>query len=204
MATRCNEWTTSCVLDSDIVPRLSVDSIRELRDDVLDIVGRVKVPKIEVARRLVQPRRCLRCAPCVAAAEVDPEEQAELIRQGLRDTLHDSDSVPQYEYHRQVARFQEIQSERKSQRFSERLYPPGQILLISKSGEKTSCAADIAKCLTCCTSSYGASYCPVWVGNDALNEIVVSPTMGTDHFPTRIRAILERVADEFNSTEKHC
>jgi sn1-specific diacylglycerol lipase len=205
MATRCKEWTTACVLDSDIVPRLSVDSIRELRDEVLDIVGRIKVPKYEVARRLVPPQRCLRWLQCaVTGREVDPAEQEEMVRRSLREILYDRDNTaPQYEYHQQVARFQQIQSERKSQRFEPRLYPPGRILLITKTGELKSCVADVAKCLTCCTSSFGSSYGPVWVENDELNEIVVSPTMGTDHFPTRMRAILERVADEFSSSGKH-
>jgi sn1-specific diacylglycerol lipase len=207
LATRCNEWTTTCVLDSDIVPRLSVDAIRELRDEVLDIVGRIKVPKYEVARRLVPPQRCLRWLECslTGAGPVDVADQEEMVRESLSDILHDrdDDDLPQYEYHRQVARFHQIQSERKSQRFEARLYPPGRILLIAKTGELKSCTADMAKCLTCCTSSFGSSYGPVWVDNDQLNEIVVSPTMGTDHFPTRIRTILERVADECNSSGKH-
>lgn len=209
MATRCNEWTTACVLDSDIVPRLSVDSIRNLRDEVLDIVGRIKVPKYEVAQRLVPPQRCLRWLRCAVTGDSATDfaaAQEEMVRQSLSEILHDRDSdppPPQYEYHQQVARFHQIQSERKSQRFEARLYPPGRILWIAKTGESKSCAADMAKCLTCCTSSFGSNYGPVWVDNDELNEIVVSPTMGTDHFPTRIRTILERVAYECSSTGKH-
>jgi hypothetical protein len=40
-------------------------------------------------------------------------------------------------------------------------------------------------------------YAPVWVDNHDLNEIVVGPRMGTDHFPNRMSAILEEVADSF-------
>ena len=44
----CKEFCTSFVLDSDLVPRLSVDSVEHLRNEVLELIGRVKVPKKEV------------------------------------------------------------------------------------------------------------------------------------------------------------
>ena len=53
LATKCQEWTTTFVLDSDLVPRLSLDSLEWLRNDVLQIIGRVKVPKYRVAQTLI-------------------------------------------------------------------------------------------------------------------------------------------------------
>ena len=55
----------------------------------------------------------------------------------------------------------------------------------------------VANCLTCGTTNAGSLYTPVWATNYDFNEIVVSPTMATDHFPNRICLELERVADSF-------
>ena len=39
LATDCNSWMTSFVLDNDIVPRLSVPALEDLRDDILESIG---------------------------------------------------------------------------------------------------------------------------------------------------------------------
>lgn len=53
------------------------------------------------------------------------------------------------------------------------------------------------KCITCCTSNAGFKYTPMWANNDDFNEIVISSTMGTDHFPNRVCIEIERTADSF-------
>ena len=96
--------------------------------------------------------------------------------------------------------FREVQEERKRRRGAARsikLYPPGRMFHLVKTGEKRTCVSGIAKCLTCWTTNHGSHYYPVWIENDALDEIVVSPTMGVDHFPNRIQASLETVARDF-------
>jgi sn1-specific diacylglycerol lipase len=190
MATQCKDWCTTCVLDTDIVPRLSVESIECLRDEILDLVGRIRVPKSVVAQRFTENsfRLCADHEDC-SKNFIDDSDLIEI--------LYDIDKVPDSEYQQQLVRFKEIQEERRQQRGTRRsikLYPPGRILHIVKTGEKRSCSAGLAKVLTCCTSNVGATYVPVWIDNNDLNEIVVGPRMATDHFPNRIRSILEIVA----------
>jgi Lipase (class 3) len=193
MAAQCKDWCTTCVLDTDIVPRLSVESIERLRDEILDLVGRIRVPKSVVAQRFTENsfRLC----------NDDQDSSREFVDDSdLTEILYDIDKVPDSEYQQQLVRFKEIQEERRRQRGMRRsikLYPPGRILHIVKTGEKRSCTAGLAKVLTCCTTNIGATYAPAWVDNNDLSEIVVGPRMATDHFPNRIRAILENVARDF-------
>lgn len=195
MAVGCKEWCTSCVLDSDLVPRLSIDSMESMRDEVLELIGRIKVPKIEVARRFVHSTLW----GIHLFNETDLQDKAALMK-SIEEILHKPDEIPDSEFQQQLTRFKVIQEERRQQRGATRsvqLYPPGRILHLAKAGEARSLASGLAKCITCCTTNMGSRYVPVWINNDDLNEIVVSPTLGTDHFPNRILSILEETAEKF-------
>jgi len=117
------------------------------------------------------------------------------------DILYPQESIPQESnFHRQLEKFQVIQRQRKEQRGDYRdikLFPPGKIIHLVKTGERSSCAHSMAKCITCCTTNAGNEYTPVWADNADFNEIVVSPTMAFDHFPNRVCLELERVAESF-------
>jgi Lipase (class 3) len=177
MSVQCQEWCSSFVLDADLVPRLNRESMERLRDEILELIARIKVPKIEVAQLLVSGQE-----------------------QQLDDILYHPDQVPDSDYRQQLERFKAIQSERRAARGSVRavaLYPPGKMVHLVKTGERSSCIRGVAKCLTCFTTNAGFEYIPVWINNDDLNEIVIKPTMGADHFPNRIRSMLEQVAKDF-------
>ena len=193
MATECKDWSTTFVLDSDLVPRLSVQTLEHLRDEVLDLVGRVKVPKGEVARRTLSGRNS------------DIDALADLVN----DLLLDPDEIPHdSEYQVQLGIVKAIQAERRSSRGHVRsimMYPPGRIVHFTKTSEKPSWKTGIVKCLTCCTTNIGSEYTPIWVKNDDFNEIVVSTTMGSDHFPNRLTDAMQTMASEYGlDTTKHC
>lgn len=192
LATGCSEWCDSFFVDSDIVPRLSLESMDKLRDDMLEGIGRLKVPKIQVARRAVGHYGSLGCG--LFCFRLFPDEQT---IQDTTELLHEPDNVPESVFQEQLSRFREMQVRRKDSRGvirSTKLYPPGRMIHLAKIGEKRSCLHGCARCLTCFSTSFGSEYIPVWIRNDELHEIVVSPTMGTDHFPNRIRKILVDVA----------
>jgi sn1-specific diacylglycerol lipase len=197
LATKCHSWCTSFVLDSDLVPRLSRESMEHLRDEVIHIVARIKVPKIEIAQRVLQGETL------------------------LEDMLWEPDEVPDSLFKLQLERFKAVQAERRLNRGVVRsilMYPPGRMVHLVKTGERKSCVHGLAKCITCFTSNAGFDYTPIYINNDDLHEIVVSPTMvrtivdytraflpepiffstlsllqGTDHFPNRIRDELENI-----------
>lgn len=187
LAVQCRKWCSSFVLDGDLVPRLTRDSMERLRDEVLELIAQIKVPKIEVAQRLLVhgDRR---------------RDGTNHNEQRLDDILDHPEHVPDSEYRRQLERFKAIQLERRAARGCVRsiaLFPPGRMVHLVKTGEIKSCWHGLAKCLSCFTTNSGYEYVPVWIHNDDLNEIVIKPTMGTDHFPNRIQFMLEQVANDF-------
>lgn len=186
MATECSDWCTTFVLDADLVPRLSVQTLEHLRDEVIDLVGRVKVPKVEVAKRTL-PGGFL-CQSSVRNSDMD--ELADLVN----DLLLDPDEIPpDSQYQLQLGSFKTIQAERRSSRGHTRsvmMYPPGRCVHFLKTGEKPSLQSGIVKLVTCCTTNLGSEYTPVWIQNNDFNEIVVSPTMATDHFPNRLTDVM--------------
>jgi sn1-specific diacylglycerol lipase len=180
-----------------------------LRDEILELVGRIKVPKADVARAFVPPmtRTFISkwCWGFVVVAAPPPEDnnnnEHDLVhlQQMIGDILYDA-PPPDTLYQRQLQEFQQIQSNRKTLRGTRRqiaLFPPGKMVHLVKTGEQLGCCSPLLKCVTCCTSNAGFSYTPVWIANDDLDEIVVSPTMGTDHFVDRVCFELEGVAREF-------
>jgi sn1-specific diacylglycerol lipase len=201
LATQCHEWTTTFVLDSDIVPRLSVLALEDLRDEVLQLVGCLKVPKYQVFESLFprggQAGFC--CGGSSGSQEPDLEQNLVDLNQHISDILDDSNPSDTL-YHRQLQEFLQVQEELKQSRDSSRtlrLYPPGRMIHLLKTGEDDGCTHAVRKCITCCMSNSGFSYTPIYIANDDLNEIVVSPTMGTDHFVDRMYDELGNIAREF-------
>jgi len=204
LATRCESWTTSFILDSDLVPRLSVLAMEELRDEVLQLIGRLKVPKSKVVQTFCKTTSRKGCG-LFGFGQVRTEEDEvsfedleqlnQLIGELLDDTPH-SDTL----YQRQLQEFLQVQEQRKQSRGNHRrlkLYPPGRMIHLLKTGEDGGCCHLTKKCLSCCTSNSGFRYTPVYIANDDLDEIVVSPTMGTDHFVDRMHDELNGLAKEY-------
>ena len=201
LATRCEPWATTFVLDSDLVPRLSVSHLENLRDEILKLIGRLKVPKYQVVQSFWETSRrkfCCGAAGGRGTTSEDLEELNELIDNLL---LEDSPSPETNIYQRQLLEFLQVQEQLKEHRGNSRrlkLYPPGRMIHLLKTGEKGGCGHVARKFVTCCTSNAGFQYTPVYIANDDLDEIVVSPTMGTDHFVDRMHDELNGLAQEYS------
>jgi hypothetical protein len=210
LATRCEAWTTTFVLDADIVPRLSVLALEELRDETLQLFGRLKVPKHQVVQSFWNGnsrRGCLYGTTTTTANDDDNNnsnhahaaQDLEDLNQVIGDLL---DETPQDTlYQRQLQEFLQVQEQRKQSRGNTRrlrLYPPGRMIHLLKTGEEGGCGPVLRKAVTCCTSNAGFRYTPVYIANDDLDEIVVSPTMGTDHFVDRMVDELSGLAQEYS------
>jgi len=211
MATGCDSWSTTFVLDSDIVPRLSVLALEELRDEVLELIGRIKVPKHKVFKNFLRGREN-RKRGCLfggnsnsgvdGSSEENYDDDLEKLTQIINDTL---DVVPSdTTYLLQLRDFLRVQDERKVARGetnskSLRMYPPGKMIHLVRTGEERGCSHVLNQCLTCCTSNSGFLYTPVYISNDDLDEIVVTATMGTDHFIDRMCDELHTLSENFVS-----
>ena len=167
-------FTTSFVLNTDIVPRLSVESMEKLRNDVLDLISRIKVSKMDVLKSAV-----------LGSGGTD---RLHIID----DILHPRDAVPDSEFKEQVKRFKDVQRKVKEDRGAPAvsLYPPGRIVHFIKTEEAK---AYYGGCGKFC-GGRDREYTPMWAHNDDFTEIQISPSMAFDHFPDRVCVSIEGVA----------
>jgi sn1-specific diacylglycerol lipase len=198
LAKQCSTFVNSFILDSDIVPRLSVNNVEYLRDEVLRLIARVKLSKYEIVRRIFWHGLFGRGGDTVD--DVGGGGNANYSVQMTEDMLHPPDCVPESDFSRQLHRFEIMQSERRSSRGLARsvsLYPPGRITHLIKISQSKGIRYQVSGCVTCGASNAGSEYTPVLKENDDFNEIEISPTMWTDHFPNRVCFELEKVAKSF-------
>ena len=180
-ARACSEWVTSCVLGSDLVPRISVDSVEGVRNETLEIIARIKVNKATVLK----------------SAIIGKSGQERL---GLMNDLMDdlASPAPDTDFNRQVihfmARQEEIKHERERDGFRPdvSLYPPGKIIHYVDTEEKSTCFGSVGANVC---GARRREYTPTWSKNDALGEIMISPSMLLDHFPDRVCRSIEATAE---------
>jgi len=168
---------TSYVLNTDLVPRLSIHNMQKLRNEILSLIGRIRVPKVQVYQS-------------VFSSDVDSS---------LETLLHPNDSYSSNtDYANQLEKFKQIQKERKQHRgaVDVEMFPPGKIIhLVKTYNNKSSCG--IYFCSKKSYTNIESQYTPCWADNEDFNEIVISPSMYTDHFPSNICLELENVAKYF-------
>lgn len=204
LATGCDSWATTFILDNDIVPRLSVLALEDLRNETLELIGRIKVPKYKVFETFLKGRDGRKGCLYGSDGRNDNsnasyyDEDLDDLTQIIDETL---DDVPRDTiYQRQLQDFLRVQHERKEARGETsrlKLFPPGRMIHLLKTGEEGGCAHLMNKCVTCCTSNSGFVYTPVYIANDDLDEIVVNATMGTDHFIDRMKDELQKISKNF-------
>ena len=165
-ATNCKNFVTSYILNSDLVPRLSVENMEKLRDEILTILGQINVPKLNVVRSIFDQQNT------------------------WKNMLQDIDD--ECEYAQKLLQFKKIQQERKNRRRQRNvsLFPPGKIVHLVKKTNHGSSLLDSSRINR-------SDLIPTWAENNDFNEIVVTPTMGIDHFPNRVCLQLEELARSF-------
>jgi hypothetical protein len=165
--------------------------MEHLRSEVLDLFGRIRVSKFDALKSFV-----IGGVFCDRDEYYDPLFLEHKNRQMLHPPGYLDESADFFD---RLNEFKVIQTRRKLMRGdirAVRLFPPGQIIHFVRTGEKNSCNHNVERCL-CCMSNAGYEYTPVWAENDDLNEIMISPTMFTDHFPNRVCMEIEQVAEEY-------
>jgi hypothetical protein len=186
LAEECSSWLTSYILDADIVPRLAIGPFEDLRDSVLKMICRIKVPKYQVFELT---RRAT-------------EDREELAEENER-ILYGEDEVPDSEFKRQVDRFLEFQAELKEKNGPESyvdLYPPGKMIQLFR-------ARDYRNFLFRLNSLPGihkpppkkrkveTSYVPRWIQREDLQQVILSSHLVGDHEPTNVKRQIQKVAE---------
>lgn len=174
LAESCKEYITSYVLGDDVVPRLGLTSMENLRHEVLSLIARIKVPKYVILRPLSRKENVI-------------DANARMLHQSSADIPADS------AFWEAVKEFEEVQKVKKTESGPDIiLYPPGNIIHLFRTTEDKRCL-DLSCALKKRPDDYVAKYAEV----DDLQEIIVNAKALSDHQPYRVLAELERVAESF-------
>ena len=166
------EHITSYVLNTDIVPRLSYLSIRNLRDDVLDMIARIRVPKHKILRLSFA------------------DSTDELLSALESEIIHSTESLPESDFSILVQGIKDSQSGRVPSGYEDvDLFPPGRIIHLIPRYNASSLYSD-ESC---------SDYVAVWAQRDDLMDIQITKTLVSDHIPTKNRVELETLNDFFQS-----
>mmetsp|Transcript_19659 Transcript_19659/g.42728 ORF Transcript_19659/g.42728 Transcript_19659/m.42728 type:complete len:394 (+) Transcript_19659:1628-2809(+) len=194
-ARESKDYVCSFVLHNDMVPRLSYDSLENLRNDLIEMIARIKVPKHKVFD-----------------ANIKPWNEESLL--DLPDKLlHSREGIPSSEFLTEFEKFKLRQTERKRERDRQHinLTLPGRILHMVRTSTKLdsvpcsclgSCVLSCAKCIVGCGLIHGTKKYKVrWTNAEDLSGLVISSTMMVDHFPYNIAHALDVAADSYGVTE---
>lgn len=177
-------YAWSYVLHHDIVPRLSYDSLSNLRNDLIEMVERLKVPKHKVFKYDWTPLN----------------EESLLNLPGK--LLYAKGDVPESQFSTEFSEFKARQSQRQEERDRAdiKMTVPGRILHMVRTSTKLnnvpcSCLLPCAKCINPCKET--KKYKIQWSEAEVLSEIYISPTMMADHFPYNVARALDFAAESY-------
>jgi sn1-specific diacylglycerol lipase len=160
---------TSFVLESDIVPRMSYHSMVGLRNDVLEAIARIKVPKH------------------VAMTANDSNE-------GDLDLVHLRDSISESAFYRRVCEFYEHQSmvEQMHRTHNVTLHIPGRIVHIIEA------VVNKSKSGLFRFHHPSVDFIPVWAKREDFSVIEVAKSVTMDHNPERMQRVLETLTSSLS------
>lgn len=174
MAQDCKEWVTSYVLDDDIVPRISMVALENFRNDMLDMIARLKVTKFQ-------------------ATHAKPQVDKDML-------LHRQDSTPPSAFKERLDEFRQQREEAMTLRDvrTRPLYIPGKIVHLVP----VATPDDVSSGCCCASSSavdedMGTPYAARWGHVDDFGEIIISSHFLDDHSSANVLGELERTASVF-------
>jgi sn1-specific diacylglycerol lipase len=170
LADECSEWTTSYILDTDIIPRVSVESFEALRDEILEMIARIKIPKYEVVHYRGQK---------------DGQEMS--LDEFLANSLHHKEDIKESKFVEQLREFREFQRSLKAKHHLSYvgLYPPGKIIQLF--------ASDTLMRSVEIENPYTAR----WAEKKDFREVVLSSHFLSDHKTANVKAELHAMAERF-------
>mmetsp|Transcript_4889 Transcript_4889/g.8404 ORF Transcript_4889/g.8404 Transcript_4889/m.8404 type:complete len:873 (-) Transcript_4889:63-2681(-) len=182
-AKESKEYIWAYVLHNDIIPRLSYQSLANLRNDVIEMIARIKVPKHKVFAKNMRFR-----------SESNIQDPSKI--------LHERESIPQSAFYSQFSDYMERQKGReKHEVLQVRMICPGKICQLYRTSEKLNNVpcSPIIMCLKCIPATLGLArtqkYTVLWTEAEDLSEICISSSMMSDHFPYNVARALQVAAE---------
>jgi sn1-specific diacylglycerol lipase len=185
-AEESKDYVCSYVLHNDIVPRLSYDSLVNFRNDLVEMISRMKCPKHQVFD-----------------ANFMPSNESSLLSFSAKH-LHSKEEIPPSLFYSKF----EVFKSRQNGRQRVRMTLPGRILRMVRISEKLNNVPcwplpALAKCIISCGINHQTKkYKIVWIDAKDLTEIYISPTMIGDHFPYNVERALNVAAESFGLADQ--
>uniref|UniRef100_A0A7S4I7Q3 sn-1-specific diacylglycerol lipase n=1 Tax=Odontella aurita TaxID=265563 RepID=A0A7S4I7Q3_9STRA len=195
LAESCGEFVTSFVLNDDIIPRLSLKSMEHLRDDVLDKIAKMKVPKRVVMGVHIFGGKKGNSAPTSSqAGEYGDEPRSSL--------LHRQASAPHSKFLEELEEFRALQVTRRLESGVPdiEMRPPGRIIHMVKTRRAE---ASLLHCAGFRKGNLEHPYDARWAESDDFGEILVSNGMVSDHDPLNVCRAVEGIASALGLEEPY-
>lgn len=172
LANECKDYVTSYVLGDDVVPRLGLASMENLRHELLVCLSKIRVPKFQALK---------------------PKKRGESVDvQNSRILFNTNAEFQGSEFWDKVAEFEDLQTAKKSESGPDIvLYPPGKIIHLYRTAE------DRRGLLSLLLRGKSDEYVAKMAEIDDLQEIIISGTSLADHQPYNVCNELERFAQSF-------
>lgn len=185
------DYLTSYVLGGDIVPRLSLQGMEHLRNDVLENIARIKVPKYKAMKRQ-------RYSTKKEIAEINS------------NVLYKPDEIPSTEFGEQLDSFHRHQDTRKEERDIPLidLYPPGRIVHFVETGsilrERRSLSSPLGSLSPPLGSRSTTVYTALWAEASDFEEIEITSNFLDHHDGENVLIELESHAKMFGLSPPYC
>jgi len=189
LATRCQSYITTYVLNADLVPRISTRTLEHMRDEVLQMIARIKVPK-KLIFEINRSGKKLSESP---------------FGLKLKDLLHDADTIPESDFKADLNRFE--QREKKNLNISKiPLHPPGKFIHLVKTMSSQEqrifqqgrfMPFDLFNCFTCDKFVAEDKYAPRYAVLSDFDDIVISSTLISDHMIEAVELAFFHAAEAF-------
>ena len=172
LANECKDYVTSYVLGDDVVPRLGLASMENLRHELLVCLSKIKVSKLKALR---------------------PKERGETVAvQNSRILFNTNADFQESDFWDKVTQFEDLQTAKKAESGPDVvLFPPGKIIHLYRTAE------DRRGLLSLLLRGKSDEFVAKMAEIDDLQEIIVSGTALADHQPYNVCNELERFAHSF-------
>jgi hypothetical protein len=192
LAARCAAFTDSVVVGDDIIARSSLTSAEDLRDHVLDLIGRSKVNKAAILRQVISwrdPDELLHRSHDEHSAFDDDGSEGARVRSPFIAHLSN--------YRTMLQRIQESEPIHE-------LTIPGRVVHLKRVVR----AKGAAGCWVCCRPGGGGICCTArsnyrfaWAAQGQFSKIRIGRTMLDDHFPDKVHYVLKDCVKRMEKNE---
>lgn len=201
------DYIISFVIDSDIVPRLSLHAMEALRNDVLEMIARAKIPKYQIFSRSLFPKRDDNVHASknqtVTSKKADSLSDTEKL-------FHARDKLPATDYAKHLKQYFEYQKEMKADSARElgdtKLVIPGSRIVHIVKDRTMSIEESDARLLYQIRRKRKQrndyNYTAILANIEDFAEIQVSKSFLNDHMPISVLTNLKNVVETLITKKK--